>query len=58
MHPAPYPSTPRPRPPALHLLHGLWIASCPTCGFQLATSRTQQRALAVGWVMAAPLWRR
>jgi hypothetical protein len=47
MHPAPYPS-PSSQPasgpePALHLLHGLWIASCPTCGFQLATARTQQR---------------
>jgi hypothetical protein len=41
MHPAPYPTRPQ---PALHLLHGLWIASCPTCGFQLATARTQQRA--------------
>jgi hypothetical protein len=26
--------------PALHLLAGIWIASCPTCGFQLATART------------------
>jgi len=49
MHPAPYPTTgsqpatiPRPAP-ALHLLHGIWVASCPSCGFQLATARTQQR---------------
>jgi hypothetical protein len=41
MHPQPYPTRPQ---PALHLLHGLWIASCPTCGFQLAIARTQQRA--------------
>jgi hypothetical protein len=41
MHPAPYPTRPQ---PALHLLHGLWVASCPTCGFQLATARSQQRA--------------
>jgi hypothetical protein len=27
----------------LHLLSGIWIASCPTCGFQLATAGTQQR---------------
>jgi hypothetical protein len=27
--------------PALHLLAGRWVASCPTCGFQLATARTQ-----------------
>jgi hypothetical protein len=30
-----------PEQPALHLLAGLWVASCPTCGFQLATARTQ-----------------
>jgi len=29
--------------PALHLLAGLWVASCPTCGFQLTSARTQQR---------------
>jgi hypothetical protein len=29
--------------PALHLLAGLWVASCPTCGFQLATARSQAR---------------
>jgi hypothetical protein len=44
MHPAPYPTTPAPRPPALHLLHGLWVASCPSCGFQLAAARSQARA--------------
>ena len=30
--------------PALHLLAGLWVASCPTCGFQLASARSQARA--------------
>jgi hypothetical protein len=40
MHPQPYPTRPQ---PALHLLHGLWVASCPLCGFQLATARTQAR---------------
>jgi hypothetical protein len=29
------------QPPALHLLAGRWVASCPTCGFQLATARSQ-----------------
>jgi hypothetical protein len=29
--------------PALHLLGGIWIASCPTCGWQLTTARTQVR---------------
>jgi hypothetical protein len=28
--------------PALHLLGGIWIASCPTCGYQLI-ARTQER---------------
>jgi hypothetical protein len=32
------------QPAALHLLAGLWVASCPTCGFQLASARTQARA--------------
>jgi hypothetical protein len=38
--PTPTVSTPE---PALHLLHGLWVASCPTCGFQLASARSQAR---------------
>ena len=42
MHPQPYPTRPTPAP-ALHLLRGIWIASCPTCGFQLTTARTQPR---------------
>jgi NAD-dependent SIR2 family protein deacetylase len=41
------PTTPAPtvpaQEPALHLLGGIWIASCPTCGFQLTTARTQER---------------
>jgi hypothetical protein len=41
------PGTPAPavpaREPALHLLRGVWIASCPTCGYQLTTARTQER---------------
>jgi hypothetical protein len=43
MHPQPYPTRPQPEP-ALHLLHGRWVASCPVCGFQLATANTQARA--------------
>jgi hypothetical protein len=42
MHPQGYPTHPRPQP-ALHLLHGRWVASCPVCGFQLASARTQAR---------------
>ena len=29
--------------PALHLLAGWWVASCPTSGFQLASGRSQAR---------------
>jgi hypothetical protein len=28
---------------ALHLLAGWWVASCPACGFQLASARSQAR---------------
>jgi hypothetical protein len=36
---------PGPAPePNLHLLGGhLWVASCPTCGLELARARTQER---------------
>jgi hypothetical protein len=37
LDPAPVPE------PALHLLGGIWIASCPTCGYQLTSARTQER---------------
>jgi hypothetical protein len=37
------PTPPAVPAPALHLLHKLWVASCPTCGYQLATARTQQQ---------------
>ncbi len=39
---APTPAVPAAEP-ALHLLGGIWIASCPTCGYQLTTAQTQQR---------------
>jgi hypothetical protein len=29
--------------PALHLLGGIWIASCPACGYQLTSARAQAR---------------
>jgi len=29
--------------PSLHLLHGLWSASCPGCGLELGRSRDQAR---------------
>jgi hypothetical protein len=28
---------------ALHLLAGRWVASCPSCGFQLTSARSQAR---------------
>jgi hypothetical protein len=31
------------QPPALHLLDGRWVASCPGCGFQLASATSQAR---------------
>jgi hypothetical protein len=41
------PALDRPGPaepgPALHLLAGLRVASCPTCGYQLTSARTQER---------------
>ena len=42
------PTTPTPaavptQEPGLHLLGGIWIASCPTGGYQLTTARTQER---------------
>jgi hypothetical protein len=38
------PSANNERPPALHLLAGQWVASCPACGFQLASAASQARA--------------
>jgi hypothetical protein len=28
---------------ALHLLGGIWVSSCPGCGFELAEGRHQDR---------------
>jgi len=38
------PSVDNERPPALHLLAGRWVASCPTCGLELASAQSQARA--------------
>jgi hypothetical protein len=48
MHPQAYPTrlatpTPPAAAPALHLLGGRWVASCPVCGYQLATAKSQAR---------------
>jgi hypothetical protein len=62
MHPTPYPTrlaTPASPAtvPALHLLHGRWVASCPVCGYQLATARTQARCQRRGRRRACPVCR-
>ncbi len=38
MHQPAYPT------PSLHLVHGLWSASCPGCGLELSRSRDQAKA--------------
>jgi len=38
MHQPAYPT------PSLHLVHGLWSASCPGCGAELSRSRDQAKA--------------
>jgi predicted RNA-binding Zn-ribbon protein involved in translation (DUF1610 family) len=36
-------ATGTPQGTSLHLLGSVWVASCPTCGYQLTTARTQHR---------------
>jgi hypothetical protein len=43
--------------PALHLLHGWWVASCPECGYELARSRDQERAEQAGERRRCPICR-
>jgi hypothetical protein len=43
--------------PALHLLHGWWIASCPDCGHQLGRRRDQEAAERVGERRRCPICR-
>ena len=54
MHPRSYPTRPHPGP-ALHLLHGRWVASCPACGHQLASARSQARCDRRGRRRACPV---
>jgi hypothetical protein len=43
--------------PALHLLAGWWVASCPACGFQLASARSQARCERRAARMSCPVCR-
>jgi hypothetical protein len=54
VHSRSYPTVPRPAP-ALHLLRGRWVASCPACGHQLASSRSQERCDRRGRRRACPI---
>jgi hypothetical protein len=54
VHPRSYPTRPKPSP-ALHLLHGRWVASCPSCGYQLATAKSQARCERQGRRRACPI---
>ena len=49
-------TTPTPAPaPAMHLIRGRWVASCPGCGYQLASARLQERAERQGRRRACPV---
>ena len=51
------PGTPAPAVPpfALHLLHGVWVASCPDCGHELGRSRDQEAAERAGERRRCPI---
>ncbi len=43
--------------PAMHLLQGWWVASCPDCGYELAQRRDQERAERAGRQRRCPICR-
>jgi hypothetical protein len=43
--------------PALHLLHGWWVASCPDCGHELGRRRDQEAAERTGERRRCPICR-
>ena len=52
------PETPTPPavpPAALHLVHGVWVASCPDCGHELGRSRDQEAAERAGERRRCPI---
>jgi hypothetical protein len=46
-----------PEEPHLHRCAGVWSASCPTCGYPLAVSRSQHRAHRRGRRRTCPVCR-
>jgi hypothetical protein len=42
---------------ALHLVHGVWIASCPDCGHEFGRSRDQEAAERAGERRRCPICR-
>jgi len=55
--PTPTPATNPPATFALHLLHGMWVASCPDCGHELGHSRDQATAERAGHRRRCPICR-
>jgi hypothetical protein len=55
--PAAEPAPPAAAEPALHLLHGWWVASCPGCGYEFAKRRRQERAERAGRRRRCPICR-
>jgi hypothetical protein len=53
----PTPTPPAVPPYALHLRHGVWIASCPECGHELGRSRDQEAAERAGERRRCPICR-
>lgn len=51
------PALPAAAEPALHLLHGWWVASCPSCGYEFAKRRGQEQAERVGRRRRCPICR-
>jgi predicted RNA-binding Zn-ribbon protein involved in translation (DUF1610 family) len=51
------PTPPAAPPAALHLVHGMWVASCPECGHELGRSRDQETAERAGERRRCPICR-
>jgi hypothetical protein len=53
----PTPTPPAVSPAALHLVHGMWVASCAECGHELGRSRDQETAERAGQRRRCPICR-